>query len=544
MRKQFANMMLIIFLFALSLTLFTGCSKKTEKAENRTGPLTVGGKISVGSAIEPETWNPLISELAAVQDVGRLVFAGLVLQNDKGEWIPDLAQEVPTQVNGGISADGLTWTFRLKRDLKWQDGQPVTAQDVRFTYDFILQNRQSVPWREGYEKILSVNVVDSATVTIRYAEAYPHAIRLFPFLLPSHRSAELADVRQQNFNRLPVGAGPYVLKEWRQGDALMFVANPLYHRGKPNLDEISYKIVPDRQIVLSQLKIGEVDLVGNIAFDQLEQLLSVTGVNTFLTRGVVWEHIDFNVDNPLFNDVRVRQAISVAVDRTALIEKTLKNAGFPAYTDIHPSSWAYGANLTFPARNLPHARELMAAAGWRAGSDGVLQKEGRRMSFLLTLPAGERFRIQAAEALAGQLAEIGVEMRLQPVERRQFFADVLPNRRFAAASFAWVNSTEPDNYDFWHSRRIPSTANRFTGKNYAGWKSTEADILLDSLRLGGTLDSRRESYRRLQELLLIEAPVIPLYYRADVAAAKRSIDFFKPNPFSGNFWNVWEWGLR
>ena len=543
MRKLFAKLMLIA-LSVLVLAAFSGCGKKPEKAEPRTSTLTAGGKISVGSAIEPETWNPLISELAAVQDVGRLVFAGLLLQNEKGEWIADLAQEVPTQANGGISADGLTWTYRLKPDLKWQDGQPITAQDIRFTFDFILKNRQLVPWREGYEKILSVNVVDSATVIVRFAEPYPHAMRLFPFVLPAHRGADLADVRQQNFNRLPVGAGPYVLKEWRQGDSLLFVANPLYHRGKPNLDEINYKIVPDRQIVLSQLKIGEVDLVNNIAFDQLEQLLSVTGVNTFLTRGVVWEHLDFNTDNPLFTDVRVRQAISFAIDRTALIEKTLKNAGFPAYTDIHPLSWAYGANLTFPARNLPHARELLAAAGWRAGADGILSKEGRRMSFLLTLPAGERFRQQVAEALAGQLREIGVEMRLQPVERRQFFADVLPNRRFAAASFAWVNSTEPDNYDFWHSRRIPSPANRFSGKNYAGWKSTEVDVLLDSLRRGDSQESRREGYRRLQELLLTEAPVIPLYYRADVAAAKRSIEFFKPNPFSGNFWNVWEWGLR
>lgn len=535
---------MLITLFALIIIIFSGCGKKVDKAEPRPGSVVAGGKISVGSAIEPETWNPLISDLAAVQDVGRMVFAGLVLQNEKGEWIPDLAQEVPTQANGGISADGLTWTYRLKPNLKWQDGQPITAQDVRFTYEFILKNRNLVPWREGYEKILSVTTVDSGTVVIRFAEFYPYAVQLFPFLLPSHRGVDMADVRQQNFNRLPVGSGPYVLKEWRQGDSLLFVANPLYHRGKPNLDEINYKIVPDRQIVLSQLKIGEVDLVNNIGFDQLEQLLSVTGVNTFLTRGVVWEHLDFNTEDPLFSDVRVRQAISFAIDRAAIIEKDLKNAGFPAHTDIHPLSWAYGANLTFPVRNLPHARELLAAAGWQAGSDGVLVKAGRRMSFFLTIPAGERFRQQVAESLVNQLREIGVEIRLQPIDRNRFFSEILPNRRFAAAVFAWVNSTEPNNSDYWHSRRIPSPANRFTGKNYAGWKSSEVDILLESLLRGGPMDSRRDGYLRLQELLLAEVPVIPLYYRADVAAAKRSIEHFKPNPFSGNFWNVWEWGLR
>ncbi len=543
MLKQVVNFILIA-LFALILTIFPGCGKKTDKAEPRASNVIAGGKISVGSAIEPETWNPLISELATVQDVGRLVFAGLVLQNEKGEWQPDLALEVPTQTNGGISADGLTLTYRLKQNLKWQDGQPITAADIRFTFDFILKNRTLVPWRAGYEKILSVNVVDNSTVVIRFAEPYPYALYLFPFVLPGHRSADFADIRQQNFKRLPVGSGPYVLKEWRQGDSLLFAANAQYYRGRPNLDSITYKIVPDRQIVLSQLKIGEVDLVNNIGFDQLEQLLSVTGVNTFLTRGVVWEHLDFNTDNPLFLDSRVRQAIALGIDRTAIIEKTLKNAGFPAYTDIHPLSWAYGSNLTFPARNLPHARELLAAAGWRAGGDGVLVREGRRMSFAVTIPASERFRQQTAEALAAQLREIGVEMQLQMVDRRVFFSDVLPNRRFAAAIFAWVGSTEPDNYDYWHSRRIPLPANRFNGKNYAGWKSAEVDNLLDSLRRGGTVDSRREAYRRIQELMLLEAPIVPLYYRADVAAAKRSIEFFKPNPFAGNFWNVWEWGLR
>lgn len=144
-------------------------------------------------------------------------------------------------------------------------------------------------------------------------------------------------------------------------------------------DIASYRIVPDRQIVLSQLKIGEVVWSTILRSINWNSCFEGQG-NTFLTRGVVWKHLDFNIDNPLFSDVRVRQAISFAIDRTALIEKTLKNAGFPA-SHRYPSLilWAYGANLTFPARNLPHARELLAAAGSNR-HDGILAK-GRRMSF-------------------------------------------------------------------------------------------------------------------------------------------------------------------
>jgi peptide/nickel transport system substrate-binding protein len=292
------------------------------------------------------------------------------------------------------------------------------------------------------------------------------------------------------------------------------------------------------------LKIGEVDIVNNIGFDQLDQVRAITGVNTFITRGTIWEHMDFNLDNPLFADMRVRQALAMSIDRPALIEKPLKNAGFSAYTDIHPLSWAYLALPEIPVRNLAQARELLAAAGWKSGGDGVLSKDGRRFSFTLSVPLGDKVRPAVAEAISQQLREIGVEMRVQAVDGKAFFSDLLPNHRFEAALFAWVNSPDPDNYDLWSSRRIPSAFNRGAGKNFAGWKSPEVDSLLESLRRSRDDGSRKEFYLRLQERLLTEVPVVPLYYRADIAAAKRSIVNYKPNPFSGNFWNVWEWGLR
>lgn len=521
-----------------------GCGKTADKAETRPAVLTTGGKINIGSAVEPETWNPFLSDVAVVQDIGRLLFGGLLLQNDKGEWLADLAAEIPTVENGGISQDGLTVTYRLKPGLKWQDGQNLTAADVKFTYEFVLKNRNQVAWREGYEKIQSVATPDSLTAVVRFGEPYSYRLHLFPYILPAHLSTELADPRQQNFNRLPIGSGPFQLKAWRRGDAMVFDANLQYHRGRPLLDSITYRIVTERQIVLSQLKIGEVDIVNQIGFDQLDTIRAVTGVNTFITRSAIWEHLDFNIDNPLFMDLRVRRAIALGIDRVELIEKTLKNAAFPAHTDIHPLSWAYNPNLNPAGRNLAAARELMSAAGWKPGSDGMLVREGRRLSFAITVPSNEQARQLAAAELSRQLRELGVEMRVQMVDSKQFFEQILPNRRFEAVLFAWSTSTEPENYDYWHSRRIPSPQNRLTGKNYAGWKSMEVDSLLESLKQSLDRNSRGEKYHRIEELLLLEVPIIPLYYRADAAAAKRNIENFRPNPFSGIFWNVWEWGLR
>jgi peptide/nickel transport system substrate-binding protein len=534
----------VAVLLVLLLVLFAGCGKKSEKTDPGADKPVTGGKISVGSAVEPETWNPFLSEQMAAQEVGRLLFAGLLLQNDKGEWIPDLAAVVPTTENGGISGDGLTITYRLKPNLKWQDGQSLSARDVQFTFDFILRNRGRVAWREGYEKIQSIAAPDDTTVVIRLSEPYAYVYHLFPNVLPRHRSADFLDMQTQNFNRLPVGSGPFILKEWRRGDALVFAPNPLYHQGRPLLDTLTYKFVTDRQIVLSQLKIGEVDIVNNISFDQLDQVRAVTGVNTFITPGTIWEHLDFNLDLPLFADLRVRQAIALSIDRRELLEKTLKNGAFPAYTDVHPLSWAYLVLPQQPVRNLQQAKKLLTAAGWKPGYDGIQTLAGRRLSFTLLLPDGDKPRQAVAEAIALQLREAGIEMRVQRMAAKTFFGDILPARRFEAVLFAWVNSTEPNPYDLWHSRRIPGAGNRGVGKNYAGWKSAEVDALLENEQRTRKQDSRRELLRRLQEKLVAEMPIIPLYYRAEIAAAKRSVANFKPNPFSGNFWNVWEWGLR
>ena len=247
---------------------------------------------------------------------------------------------------------------------------------------------------------------------------------------------------------------------------------------------------------------------------------------------------------PLFADLRVRQAIAFSIDRRDLIEKTLKNAAFPAYTDVHPLSWAYLALPQQPVKNLQQAKELLTAAGWKPGYDGIQTLAGRRLSFTLLLPDGDKPRQAVAEAIALQLREAGIEMRVQRIAAKAFFGDILPNRRFEAALFAWVNSTEPNPYDLWHSRRIPGAGNRGVGKNYAGWRSAEVDALLENEQRTRNQDSRRELLRRLQEKLVAETPIIPLYYRAEIAAAKRSVANFKPNPFSGNFWNVWEWGIR
>ena len=539
--KRYGSIFLLIAVFCVSMFL-SGCATKKDSPDSK--PLMKGGKINIGSTVEPDTWNPYLSDLMSVQEIGRLIFSGLLVLNDKGEWIPDLAQEVPRVSNNGMSADGLTVTYRLRPNVKWHDGTPLTARDVRFTYDFVMKNKARVPWGATYDKILSVETPDDLTVIVKFRERTPHFGYLFSFILPSHTGALPTDTSQQNFNSRPVGTGPFKLVNWRRGDSLEFEAYQGYHLGKPQLDAVSYHFVPDRQTVLSQLKIGEVDMVNNIGYDQVDSLRTFTGVNVFLVPGLILEQLVLNVENPLLNEARTRQAISLSLDRNALVEKTLRSVGFAAASDLPPMSWAADKNRKPAERNLQAAKDLLTQSGWRQGLDGVWVRDGKRLSITMAVPAKDVLREAVAQELARQMREAGVEIRVQPVDRKVLFDDILPNRKFEMVLFATVTTVDPDGIERWSSSQIPTKENRLQGKNFASWRNFEVDGLLEELAWTATRDRQREIYENIRMLLEKDAPAVFLYYRPEIAAAKRVIVNFKPNPAANNFWNAWEWGLR
>ena len=530
----------------LALLLGTGCGSrdKTGPAVPPAAQLQPGGQLIYGSLQEPNTLNPLLSDLLATAEIGSLIFSGLVQTNDKGEWVADLASEVPTRANGGVSADGLTVVYRLRPGVTWHDGTPFTSADVKFTWELIMNRRANVVSREGYERISAVETPDANTVIVRYRQFYAPYLTLFGTILPKHRLEGEADLNKAAFNRAPVGTGPFKMREWRIAEAIYLEANPAYFKGRPNLDSLVYRFIPDVSIMLTQLKGGEVDIVSNIGLNQLEQVKAVGGVRAVVTPNMIWEHLDFNLDNALFQDMRVRQAIALGLDRQAIIANLLKGVASPAVGDQSPLSWAFNPALKAPARDLSAARELLAQAGWKPGPDGVMVREGRRLDFTLVTTAGNKTREAVAQAIVQQLKELGVSVTVRPVEVPAFFGDVLKARRFEAALYAWVAGLDPDNSSLWHSKNIPGAGNGYQGQNYPGWKSREADALLEVGERTVDLEGRRQAYLRIQELIVAEAPVIPLYFRSNIDAVRDVVVNYKPNPTqAGNLWNAREWGL-
>jgi peptide/nickel transport system substrate-binding protein len=534
---------LFLCLMIIIVILVSGCSSKSIPLPKKL-EMKHGGQLIYGSLQEPNTLNPFLSDFLATAEVSSLIFSGLVVTNDKGEWTPDLALEVPTLQNGGVSQDGLTVKYKLRSGVMWHDGKPLTAEDVRFTWQMIMNPKANVVSRDGYNKILSIETPDQNTVIVRFREYYAPYLTLFPRILPKHVLESSGDINKDPFNRAPIGTGPFKFKEWRLSEAVILEANTAYYKGKPNLDQIVYKVIPDNNIMLAQLKNGEVDVVTNVPFSQIDQVKGIEGVKVITTPNMIWEHLDFNLDNSLFQDVKVRQAISLGIDKQAIITNVFKNAASLALGDQSPLSWGYNPAAKPIARDVAAAREMLTQAGWKQGTDGIFVKGGRKLAFSLSVPAGIKSREIVAQTISQQLKEVGIQVEVVVVDTKKFFGQVLKNRGFDTAMYAWVAGVDPNNVNLWHSKKIPSRANQYEGQNYPGWRNPEIDALVEQGARTVNIESRKQIYFRIQELLAQECPVIPLYFRTNIDIVKNTVENYHSNPTpAGSLWNAWQWGF-
>lgn len=534
---------LILCLMMVMVILVSGCSSKSIPLPKKL-EMNPGGQLVYGSLQEPNTLNPYLSDFLATAEVSSLIFSGLVVTNDKGEWVPDLAVEVPTLQNGGVSQDGLTVKYKLRPGVVWHDGIAFTAEDVRFTWQTIMNSKVNVVSRDGYDKILSIETPDQNTVIVRFKEYYAPYLSLFSSILPKHVLQSSGDINKDSFNRAPIGTGPFKFKEWRLAEAVVLEANTAYYRGKPNLDQIIYKVVPDNNIMLTQLKSGEIDVFTNIPFSQVDQVKGIEGVKVITTPNMIWEHLDFNLDNQLFQDVRVRQAIALGIDKQAIITNVFKNAASPAMGDQSPLSWGYNPTAKPILRDVDAARSMLLQAGWKQGTDGIFAKDGRKLAFSLNVPSGLKTREIVAQTISQQLKEVGIQVDVVVVDTKKFFGEVLKNRGFDTAMYAWVAGVDPNNLALWHSKKIPSRANQYEGQNYSGWRNSEVDTLVEQGARTVNIESRKQIYFRIQDLITQECPVVPLYFRTNIDVIKNNVENYHSNPTpAGNLWNAWQWGF-
>lgn len=521
-----------------------GCSKPAG-----TGGATARNDLRVALWAEPNSLNPLLGSNTAEEFLAGLSFDLLVSVDEKGNDVPDLAAQVPTPQNGGISADGRTITYRLRHNVKWQDGAPFTSADVKFSWQAVMNPDNNVPERRGYDQVSSVDTPDPYTVVFHLKTPFaPFVDTVFgesddPFrIIPKHLLASYKNLNQIPFNQLPIGTGPYKVARWIHGDRIEYTANPSYFLGAPKIKSIVVLIVPDGNTVESELRAHDVDMAPDIGTANLVNLRArpATGVSAVLAHSPTYASIDFNLTHPPLDDIRVRRALAYGINEKRIMDTLLFGTAVPAAADLSDFYWAYNPNVTRYPYDPARAGSLLDQAGWTLGPGGVRRKNGQALNLQLAYGAGNATSRQMAVEIQSDLRKLGVDLQTKSYTYTILYATkamggILNSGRFDLAEYVWVAGADPDDSSGWMCAMAPPAGNNIAHYCNAKFDAAENDALshFDRAR-------RKKDYALTQQLLASEAPAAFQYYQRQRWAVSSALKNFRPNGISGS-WNAYQW---
>ena len=533
----------LVVLAAIVAAGISGCSK----AGNGGG---VGDTLSVAIPVNVTQLNPILSTDAITNAIDSLMFDQLVTLDTHGNDVPDLASVVPTLANGGISKDGLTLTYHLRKNAVWSDGVPITSADVRFTVDAIMNPKNNVVSRNGYNDIASMDTPDKWTIVFHMKHIYPPAIdTLFgesdsPYrILPAHILAKYPSLNDVPFNADPVTSGPYSFARWSRGNDIVLDANPRYFRGAPQIKRLDLKFILDGNTIAAEMRTHEVQLAIEIVLSTYNDLKDAPGVVRQLVPAPSYESILFNVSRAPLNDVRVRRAISLAVNRAALVRDGTYGTGTVASGDLSPFSWAFDPSIKPIPYDPAAARALLDAAGWKVGPGGIRVKNGKRLSLQFTFGQGSTHAQSEAEEIQAMLRAVGIGIQLKSYVYQLLFAayadgGIYATGKYDMALYAWGSGTDPDNSSQWLCSMIPPA-----GNNYDRYCSPAMDAAQHLALSTFDRTKRKAAYATIERLLVRDVPMLTLFYQKMRYAHIPQLQNFTPNGISEG-WNAAQWSLK
>ena len=500
--------------------------------------------LIVGYDREPDTLNRFSTHI--LEDIQTCVVEGLTTTDEHMNVIPLLATEVPTIANGGVRLrpdGGMDVTWKLRPGVVWHDGKPFTSADVKFTVDAINGPNYNPESTDGFDRISSVDTPDAQTAVVHYREIYaPYDIQFIRGTLPKH-VLEGRDIdRAQDYNRNPLGTGPYRVAEWKAGEYILLERVPHYWRGDeyPVIRRLLFKFIANTNTRINQLKSGEVHVVALVPWDKYREIAGLPSLTIHKTRGNAYEHVTLNEQHfPPFADVRVRRALTHALDRELLTRTILDGLAPVAHGPIQPVSWAYTDQITRYAFDPARARALLDDAGWKVGANGIRQREGRPLAFTLITQAGFAIRENMAQAIERQLRDVGVDVTVQLHDGTAISA-IWFEGRFDAMLHWWQMPSDPELTTFFAADRTPPA-----GRNINYFKDDELTRLLYASDRTVDRAERTRLLHRAQQIVADAAPEIPLYSITRLDAVPSTLEHFKGNPTNtGIFWNVHEWAIQ
>ncbi len=498
----------------ITLLMVAGC-QPSPKSDSSTAPSQTsktdnhtpehGGTLVEATIGDASNLIPMLSGDASSHAIAGLIFPGLIRYNPKWEIEGDLAESFE------VKNDGKTIVFHLHKNVKWQDGKPFTSADIMFGYKTIIDPKTPTAYSEDYLQVSRAEAPDDHTFIVHYDKPFAPALGSWGSLtvLPKHL-LEGKDITKSELTRRPVGIGPYRFVDWKTQERVKLKAEKGFFEGEPYIRQYIFRVIPDTATQFLELKAGGIDMMSLTPIQYKKQ----TGTKEFSQNfqkfkylGNGYTYLGYNLQRKIFQDKRVRQALTYAINKEEIIEGALLGLGKPATGPFKPGTWAHNPNAGRYGYNPEKAKQLLAEAGWKdSDGDGLLDKDGKKFAFTIVTNQGNNQRKKAAEIIQRRLKDIGVTVKLRVIEWASFIKEFINKRAFDATILGWSLSPEPDQYDIWHSSK--------TGEaefNFVSYKNDEVDKLLEKGRRTFDQKKRQKAYHRLQEILADEQPYTFLY---------------------------------
>jgi peptide/nickel transport system substrate-binding protein len=459
--------------------------------------------ITIALDQPPTNLDPRIGVDASSERLFQIMFSSLVKKDEHSRIEPDLA-------TSWDNPDPKTYIFHLRRGVQFHDGRPLTSKDVVFTFQSILDRSVQTSKLGTFDRIDSMEAPDPYTVVFKLKEVFA------PFLwnLGGGVIGIIPEGSGPDFGRHPIGTGPFVFDHYLQDQEIVLKRNENYFDRKAEAPTLKFKIIPEAVVAALELRKGSVDLALNVLTPDMDATVKNDKNLTVLQdEGTNYQYIAFNLTDPIFRNLQVRQAIAYAIDKDAVIKYLWRGEARPATGVLPPENWSYEPDVKKYPHDVQRARQLLKESGLE------------NLSFTYRTTNDDVSRLMAS-AFQQQLREAGITMNIQSTESATFFADIVAGN-FQMYSARWVGGTDdPDFFNLiFHSRMVP-----MKGANRGHYSNMRVDELIDFARRTLDLEKRKEAYQEIQRIVAEDLPYVSLFYRENVCIYNKRIEGVKIYP--------------
>jgi peptide/nickel transport system substrate-binding protein len=509
-------------------------------------------ELVIGITQFPSTFHPLFDPMWTKTYILGMAQRPLVTYDKDWKLVCMLCTELPTIENGrlkpvdlGDGKKGAEITYTIRADAKWGDGQPVTTADVVFAWEVGRHPDVGAVSGEYYRRATKIDVRDDKTFTVHADKLFYNAASVYAFdPLPAHldkaafaapKDYQKRSVFDTDTTNAGLYDGPYRITQVAPGSHVVLEPNTAWAGEKPHFRKITVRAIENTAALEANLLSGGIDYIageGGLSLDQALAFEKRHGSKFDISykAGLIYEHIDLNLDNPILKDKRVRHALLYALDREALSKQLFEGKQPVADSFVSPLDWIATDDLPKYRFDAKRAAELLDAAGWNQMKNGFRHNAaGERLSLELMTTAGNRSRETVQQVLQSQWRRLGIEVRIRNEPARVLFGQTLKQRTYTGmAMYAWISAPESLPRLTLHSKEVPSAENNYAGQNTPGFRNAEADKLIDTIEVELNRDKRKTEWRRLQEIYVEELPVLPLYFRADAYIVPKWLTGIEP----------------